>query len=191
MDRPLLMTIVVAFLVVLLALMLIGWRRRQRSQAGFPRPQAVPADPGAELMAADAFYVATTVAAQPLNRIAVAGLGYRARAAVTVTEGGLSLAIPGQDAIFIPAGDIRAVEKATWTIDRVVEPGGMLLVRWAIGDPGTALTEVDSYLRVIDPVSAGRLFTAVQRLHDPGNQADSPQTDSPQTGNPQTGGRAT
>jgi hypothetical protein len=34
---------------------------------------------------------------------------------------------------------------ATWTIDRVVEPEGLVMIRWSLGE-----TEVDSYLRVTE-----------------------------------------
>ena len=175
MDRPILMAIVLAFLLLLLALMLFGWRRRQRSQAGFPRPLPLPDDFGPETLSAPAFYVATTVAAEPLNRISVAGLGYRARAAVGIAAQGLRLSIPGQEAIHIPAADILSVEKATWAIDRAVEQDGLILLRWALGEPGTARTEVDSYLRITDPALAKQFFQSVQQLH---------------SGTTQTGGRA-
>lgn len=165
MDRPFLLALVLAFLVILLALMLFGWRRRQRSQAGLPRPLGLPDDPGEELLTAHALYVATTIAEQPLNRIAVAGLGYRARATVGVTAGGLTLSIPGQSTIFIPASDIRAVEKATWTIDRVVEQDGLVLVRWALGGAEAVTVDVDSYFRLGDAAEAGQFFTSVQTLH--------------------------
>jgi hypothetical protein len=169
------MAIVLAFLLLLLALMLFGWRRRQRSQAGFPRPLGLPDNLGAETLTAPAFYVATTIAAEPLNRIAVAGLGYRARATVGITDQGMRLSIPGQDPIYIPASDILTVEKATWVIDRVVEQDGLVLLRWALGEQGTARTEVDSYLRITDPALAKQFFLSVQQLH---------------SGTTQTGGRA-
>ena len=175
MDRSILMAIVLVFLLLLLALMLFGWRRRQRSQAGFPRPLGLPDNLGTETLTAPAFYVATTIAAEPLNRIAVSGLGYRARATVGVSAQGLRLSIPGQDAIYIPATDIQAVQKATWAIDRAVEQDGLILVRWALGEQGTARTEVDSYLRITDPALAERFFISVQQLH---------------SGTTQTGGRA-
>jgi hypothetical protein len=174
-DRSFLMAIVVAFLLLLLALMLLGWRRRQRSQAGFPRPLGVPDQPGTETLTAPAFYVATTVASEPLNRIAVAGLGYRARATVGITEHGLRMSIPGQSAIYIPAADILAIEKATWAIDRAVEQDGLILIRWALGEPGTTRSEVDSYLRITDSALAEQFFESVQHLH---------------SGNIQTGGRS-
>ena len=175
MDRPVLMAIVLAFLCLLLLLMYIGWRRRQKRQASLPRPATPPVDTGAELMAAEAFYVATTMAGEPLNRVAVAGLGYRARAIVSVAERGLTLRIPGQDPIFIPTESIDAVEKATWTIDRVVESEGLVLVRWTLGQATAGQAQVDSYLRIIQPSVSQQFFDTVQRL---------------QQHNPQTGGRS-
>lgn len=157
------MAIVVALLLLLLWLMVLGWRRKQRRQSGLPVPAAVPESVGAELAATRAFYVATTLAGQPLERIVVAGLGYRAKAQLVVFERGISLAIPGQDAIFIPAADIRAVEKATWAIDRAVEPGGMVLVRWSLGAADSA-TDVDSYLRITDPTADTEFFATVRQL---------------------------
>src|SRR5690554_6330107 len=165
MDRPLLMTLTVAFLLVLLVLMLIGWRRRQRSQAGLPRPLALPADAADATMTVAAFYVATTMAGDPLNRIAVPELGYRARATLGVAEDGLRLAIPGQATILIPVSAIVAVEKATWTIDRAVEEDGLTLVQWTLGEGETA-TVVDSYFRVSDPAESDQFFETAQRLHD-------------------------
>jgi hypothetical protein len=159
------MAIVLVFLLLLLALMMLGWRKRQRSQAGFPSPLTVPDNPGVETFAAEAFYVATTVAGEPLNRIAVAGLGYRARAAVGVLEHGLRLSIPGQAAIYLPAADILDVQKATWAIDRAVEQDGLILIRWALGEPEDGRREVDSYLRIIDPGKAAQFFASVQQLH--------------------------
>lgn len=164
-----LMALVVAFLLILLALMLLGWRRRQRRQADVPRPLSLPENAPEPTLATEAFYVATTVAGDPLNRIAVAGLGYRARATVEVAEDGLRLAIPGQTTILIPAHGIRSVEKATWTIDRAVEEGGLTMVRWTLGE-GEAAIEVDSYLRIGDPATAAEFFESARHLHAPSSQ---------------------
>lgn len=162
MDRPLLMALVIALLLVLLGLMYLGWRARQKRQAGLPAPEAVPTDAGDTAITLEAFYVATTVAGDPLNRVAVGGLGYRARASVSVRQRGVVLAIPGQAEIFIPAAAIRRVEPATWTIDRVVEEGGMVLIAWTL--PGDTAVDVDSYFRVSDSEGSAALVLAVQRL---------------------------
>jgi hypothetical protein len=142
MDRTTLLIYVMAGFVVIIALAILGWSLRRRRQRDIPVPQQVPADLGATIAEFDGFYVSTTLDGQPLNRVAVRGLGFRARAGITVTESGVVLALPGNN-IFIPRADIREVTRAQYTIDRVVEPGGLVLLAWTLG--GTAL---DSYLRV-------------------------------------------
>jgi hypothetical protein len=127
------MALVVAFLLILLALMYIGWRARQRRQAGLAQPEQVPTELGTVYGEFDGFYVATTVAGEPLNRIAVRGLGYRSRARITIATAGIVLAIRGERDAFIPVSAIREVTRATWTIDRVVETGGLVLVGWTLG----------------------------------------------------------
>ena len=151
--------IVLAFLLLLLVLMYAGWRRRQRRQSGIPRPQGLPELTGRELIAAEAFYVASTMTDEPLNRIAVAGLGYRARAHVQVFESGISLGIAGEPDAFIPRSDLVAVERATWTIDRVVETGGLVRLVWQLGD-----TTIDSYLRVPEPTDPSELLGAIESI---------------------------
>ena len=141
------MGIVVVFLLVLLGLMYLGWRARQRRQAGLAQPERVPEDIGDIHGVFDGFYVATTVAGEPLNRIAVRGLGYRSRARITVATSGIVLAIRGELDAFIPVSALREVTRATWTIDRVVEKGGLILVGWRLGATDND-TPVDSYFRL-------------------------------------------
>jgi hypothetical protein len=160
MDRTVSTTMVILVILLAFAGMYFGWRARQRRQSSLPRPAAVPADAGNELFAADVFYVATTVAGEPLNRIAVAGLGFRARASVAVLERGLVLSLDGEPDAFIPASALRGVERATWTIDRVVETGGLVLIAWTLGT-----VDVDSYLRVAEPADPTPLIDAVSNLH--------------------------
>lgn len=145
MDRPVLAGIVLALLFVVLILMALGWQARKRRQSGFSEPHRTPTDFGPVLAEFEAFYVATTVAGERLNRVAVQGLGFRSRASVTVAGSGVVLALRGEQDVFIPAADIRTVTRATWTIDRVVEAGGLVLLGWNLGDDA-----VDSYLRLDD-----------------------------------------
>jgi hypothetical protein len=159
MDRTTSTVIVIAVILLAFAGMIIGWRARKRRQSGLARPHAVPAETGVELYAADVFYVATTVAGEPLNRIAVGGLGFRARAAIVVVSTGLVLSIAGERDVFIPASELRRVERATWTIDRVVETGGLVCIGWTLG-----ATDVDSYLRVTEPEQTTPIIDAIQSL---------------------------
>lgn len=150
------MAIVVVFLVLLLALMYVGWRARRKRQSDVAKPADVPAERGAAIGDFAGKYVATTESGKPLERIAVHGLGFRGPVSVGVTESGLAARIAGGDEFWIPAHDVRGLTRATWAIDRVVEPDGLQVVAWALGD-----RVVDSYFRLDEPqafeAAVGRL----------------------------------
>jgi hypothetical protein len=180
-DRTTSTTIVIIVILLALLGMFLGWRGRQRRQAGLPAPDAVPTELGTGLLALEAFYVATTVADRELDRIAVAGLGYRSRARVTVAERGVVLSLSAVPEIFIPAEAILGADRATFTIDRVVETGGLVRITWLLGDTG-----VDSYLRAADSSDSAALIAAVTSIaavnSDPANShpADLLRPDTPQ-----------
>lgn len=136
------MGIVVCALVIFLALIALGWHTRKRRQVDIVAPHRAPAALGVVLGEFPGFYVATTLADDRFNRVAVHGLGFRAKSTVVVAETGVVVPIAGQKDIFIPKGDISAVARATWTIDRVVETDGLTMIAWNLGD-----TKVESYFR--------------------------------------------
>jgi hypothetical protein len=142
------MGIVIAILVLLLVLMYLGWRARRSRQSGFAQPKLVPSAPGAVLGTYGGKYVATTTAGDPLDRVAVHGLGFRSAASLTITDGGVIVSRTGSTDFWIPAQDVQGLDQATWTIDRVVEEGGLERVRWTLGD-----REVDTYLRLDEPAA--------------------------------------
>jgi hypothetical protein len=142
--------------VVAAALMLVGWRARRQRQSGVTAPLQVPATLGASTLDVDGWYVATTPVDEPLERIAVHGLGFRARATVSVHPEGIVLERRGSDAVHLPSGDLRTAGRATWAIDRVVEPEGLIVIGWMLGS-----TPVDTYLRLPDRTDAEQLLAAV------------------------------
>jgi hypothetical protein len=144
-DRNSLLALVMALFVLLVVLAVVGWIRRRRRQSYLPAPERVPADIGELRGEFDGFYVSTTLDGEPLNRVAVRGLGFRARATVAIADAGVVLALPGNN-VFIPVAAIREVTRAQYTIDRVVEEGGLVLLAWVLGE-----TPVDSYFRVENP----------------------------------------
>ena len=159
MDRTLSTTIVIAVILLALAGMIIGWCGRRARQSGIATPSGVPESIGAIVLAADVFYVSTTIAGDPLDRVAVGGLGFRARATVTVATGGIRLELAGGTDIFIPVDAIRDVGRATWTIDRVVETGGLVVLAWTLGD-----VDVESNFRVAEPADPTALITAIESI---------------------------
>jgi hypothetical protein len=154
-DKFFLASLVVAFMVLVLALMGLGWYLRRRRQRDIPATAAVPAELG-ETTSYQGFYVSTSKAENPLERIAVRGLGFRARTSVIVSPLGVVIPIRGQADVFIPTADIRGMDRATWTIDRGVEPDGLSVLDWTLGD-----TNVASYFRLENPEGFSQALSAL------------------------------
>src|SRR3546814_9593625 len=129
--------------VIALALLVWAWMRRTRRDARYRAPMD-DAPAGAAVIAAfPGLYVATTRHHEPLERLAIRGLGFRSRADITVTDAGVILALPGQPRMFIAVDRIADAAQATVAIDRVVDSDGLARLSWRID----AATVVDTYLR--------------------------------------------
>lgn len=172
---------VLVLLVVAIVLMGLGWRNRRRRQSALDVVPVPPAELGEELARLKVLYVATTLAEQPLERVVVGGLGFRARAELRIVRGGVVLDLAGASPAFIALEEIRGVGLATWTIDKGVDQDGLVFVRWELG--GTA---VDSYLRADDPDRLLDLLTelsptaaAAARVEPPATTPETP-SDTPQ-----------
>ncbi|MFS0852088.1 hypothetical protein [Microbacterium sp. 179-I 3D4 NHS] len=155
-DIAIAITIAVALLVLLS--MFLAWRRRQRRDSAIVAPLGVPEH--AEVLARrEVLYVSTTKHDQPLERLAISPLAYRARGEVAVTDRGVALCLDGAPTVFLASSRLADVDRATVTIDRVVEPGGLVRISWRPDDD----TTVDSYLRVVDG-DPRALISDLQRL---------------------------
>jgi hypothetical protein len=140
-DVAIAITIGVALIVLLT--MLLAWRRRQRRDAQIIAPLGVPEH--AEVASRhEVLYVSSTSHDQPLERLAISPLAYRARGELAVTDRGVALCLDGAPTVFLAFSRILDVDRATVTIDRVVEPGGLVRIVWRADDG----TTVDSYLRL-------------------------------------------
>ncbi|MDH6180976.1 hypothetical protein M2152_001158 [Microbacteriaceae bacterium SG_E_30_P1] len=148
MDRGILLALVLVLLVVLLALLPLGWYARRRRQKDVVAPISAPTDLGTVVGSFAGKYVATTASGDPYDRIAVHGLGFRSAVTVTVSDTGVLLVRPGTPDVWIPRADLLSLQRATWTIDRVVEPGGLQLIEWTLGSRAVA-----TYLRLDNPAA--------------------------------------
>lgn len=145
MTREAALLVMIGVVVVLLGLGVLAWRRRGRRDAGLQAPIGeIPAD-AAIASTVSGLYVATTAHDQPLERLAIRGLGFRSRADLIVTDKGVAWDIVGQPRMFLATADIESVTLATVAIDRVVEPGGLVRLTWRTGE-----TAVDTYFRPQD-----------------------------------------
>ncbi|TFD54326.1 hypothetical protein E3T46_01345 [Cryobacterium sp. Hh11] len=175
MDRSIPAIITALFLLGVLVLMWRSWHKRsQRDRtltAGYPRPEGGAA---ADLLAtAEAYYVATTPRDAPLERLAIPGLGFRARAALTVTAQGITLDLDGNAPLYVPGDAIDQVGAAQLAIDRVVETDGLVRLSWRLNTPGTDRRDVDSFFRIIDPNDRARLIDSIRTITAPAHQDES------------------
>lgn len=126
--------VVTLLLLVAFGFMALGWRNRRRRQVRMDVVPVPPAEIGEELARERLLYIASTLADQPLERVVVGGLGFRAKAELIAARGGIVLSLAGNAPAFIPLTDIRGVGLASWTIDKGVEEDGLVFVRWLLGD---------------------------------------------------------
>jgi len=138
--------VMIGVAALIIALIVWGWWRRTRRDAALTAPTAAaPADAGVRA-SFSGLYVATTRHGEPLERLAIRGLGFRSRADLFVTDAGVALDVTGAPRVFLAADRLVAVAQATVAIDRVVEPDGLVRLEWRIDDA----TIVDSYFRPQD-----------------------------------------
>lgn len=159
MTRELTFVVIAAVAVLALAAMWWGWRRRTKRDRAIVAPTAIP-EGGTETATYEGFYVATTRHDAPLERLAIRHLAFRGRVTVRMRTDGMILEIPGEPAVFLAAGDVRGVGRATWTIDRVVETGGLVVVSWQASTD----TVADTYLRIAEE-SADAFVAAATALN--------------------------
>ncbi len=151
----------IAFFLGVIALILFamwwGWRARRRRSAEIA--VTFGEAEGAPTAVFDGLYVATTRHDAPLDRVALPHLGFRSRVRATITTSGLALDMPGAPTLFLPASRLVGAGRATWTIDRVVERDGLVLVAWR-SDDGTVC---DSYIR-LQSAEPDALVAAIDEL---------------------------
>jgi len=182
MNREGALLVMIAVAVGLLALGAFAWRRRSRRDAGITAPFGDLPDAAAVQTVSTGFYVATTRHGEPLERLAIRGLGFRSRVDVTVTDRGVALDLVGQPRMFVATERIASVGLATTAIDRVVEPGGLVRLAWRARRTDGTTETVDSYLRPQDE-SAQVLAAAITAILPPSAPSAADQSSTTPTGN--------
>ena len=160
MTRLLLGLLVVAFFVLCVAGMWLGWRNRQRRQADLPNPPVCPdVDALGEplLPPMTGVYVGTTTAGDWQDRIAVHGLGARAAVDMTLYERGVLLA--GASSLWLPAETLTDARTARALAGKVMGTDGLLVFRWRLGD-----RELESGVRGDEPDAYRDWTTAVRAM---------------------------
>lgn len=166
MSREGALVVMIGVAVVLLAVLAWAWVRRTRRDARYSVPVGeLPAD-AVETAVFSGLYVATTRHDEPLERLALKGLGFRSRVDVTVTTAGVAFDLPGQPRIALTRDRLVDAAQATVAIDRVVERDGLARVTWRLDDD----TVVDTYLRPQE-ASAKALADAIRPLTSTGSDS--------------------
>src|SRR6478609_929690 len=113
-----------------------GWRNRAARQSDLPDLTEPPATASPDLIEPlTGLYVSTTVSGRWQDRIVAHGLGRRAKAVVHLREDGLLIDRIGDDPVFIPSADLRAIRTAPGIAGKVMAtPTGILVFTWALGE---------------------------------------------------------
>lgn len=131
MTQQYLIAAAITLLVILLmmALIALGWRNRLRRQADVPAPAALPASLADPRLECEGMYVVTTSAGDRLDRVAVHGLGVRGPATLSVGSDGVAVLREGGASFFVPAAELELAETTNGMVGKVVEKDGIVVMR--------------------------------------------------------------
>lgn len=132
MNRLVFALIWIAIIVVVLAAMWWGWRRRSLRDAGVHGAAALSGEVLSEISGVQ--YVSTTPVGAPLERVAAPGLKYRGYAEITVRSDGVSVQVRGENPVHISAEHIIGSGSAGRRVGKAVEREGLALLVWRSDD---------------------------------------------------------
>lgn len=154
MDKALVSAVVIGLIALAILGMVVSWRKRvardRRFSVVLPGSavtvhQQAPAE-------FSGLYVATTLANDPLQRVTLPGLTFRADSHLLISTEGLSIAPRGEKVTFIPGSQIVQIHRTQVTIDKAVEKDGLTAVSWTAYDNELAEpVEFTSYFRMSIP----------------------------------------
>ena len=134
MTRAILVAVCIALVLLTLFGMRRGWRNRMARQAFLPELPAVPGELGAELLRSSGLYVGTSFASSWQDRVVHSGLGIRAEADAVLHPAGLVIERSGEAPVYLPAQSWRDARLAPGLTGKVMGEGGLLVVRWQLGE---------------------------------------------------------
>ena len=137
-----------------------SWRSRISSQsAEFDEPLEALEYFGELIAQGKGFYVATTYSVNHLERIAAYGLGSRGVASVFVFTEGILIVRTGERPLAINRAQIIALESVQFTIDKAVEPGGLLAISWLQGTTG-----LSTQIRIVESKARSTISSAILEI---------------------------
>jgi hypothetical protein len=150
MERVWLVLAIVAFFLLCLWGMYLGWRRKSRSQSVLVPPfPEIPASLGEPLLESTGVYLSTTTAGNWQDRIVTRGAGLRSNAAWTLYEGGVAVERGGAPDFWIPRDAVTGVRRDNKIAGKVMGTDALLILTWRLGDveldTGFRGDELDDY----------------------------------------------
>ncbi len=135
MERFWLVLAIVAFFLLCLWGMYLGWRRKSRSQsARVPPFPAIPSDPGDVLLESTGVYLATTFAGEWQNRVVTRGAGLRTSASWRLHDGGVAVERGGAPDFWIPRDAVTGIRRDKKIAGKVMGTDALLVIAWRLGD---------------------------------------------------------
>lgn len=160
MSKNLMAIISFALFALLVSVAIRAWRLRiQKQQRDLSEPLEALEFFGESLASASGFYVATTYAANHLERIAAFGLGARGKAQIMVFAEGVLIVRTGERPLAIDRSQLRGVELGQTTIDKSVEPDGLLQIDWQLD---TAV--LTTHMRLKDLASRQSILEQIRNI---------------------------
>lgn len=160
MSKNIMALLSAAVFLLLLSLAIRAWRSRiANQQASFNEPLEALEYFGQVLVEAKAFYVATTYAANALERIAAYGLSARGNAQVLVFSEGVLIVRVGERSLALDKAQIVSVGYGQVAIDKAVESDGLLQITWM--QDNSSLT---THLRVKESALRNQIVSAISGI---------------------------
>lgn len=162
-DRPALTLGTLLLAAACYALMLKGWRGRQRRQSDLPEPPAPPAARGRVVVGATpGLFVGTVIrsgtADDWLDRVAVHRLSDRSTCELVLTTDGLHVLRERLPELYLPLTDVVTAEVGDKLAGKVMGAGGLLLVTWRLGErtltTGVRADDHAQHRRLADAITA-------------------------------------
>jgi hypothetical protein len=133
-----------------------SWVLRIRKQeAVIQKPVFLESNPSGQR----AYYVATTFASRPLDRVLAYGLAHRGNANILVSDAGVAIYRTGEKDFLIQADQLTGVSKSSAVIDKAVEKDGLVSIEWNLGT-----TAVETHLRFVGAAERSTVLSKLKEM---------------------------
>lgn len=161
MDKVIGGSIAGALIVIALVLMGLAWRARSRRAFLIGHWPLLESE---SVRSFDVFYVATTHADRPLERVALRGFSYRSFAQVHIHHDGVNIALTSGDSLALPSPALTRVHTEQVAIDKAVERDGLVAFDWRSRDIGSGRVELTTFVRLRDAAAQKELIAVASAL---------------------------